>query len=81
MKTTGIVRNVDELGRVVVPKELRRQMGIANGDAVEIFGEENRIVIKRYSPVCLFCGESDETVVFKDKRICRKCLVELVGTK
>lgn len=77
MKTSGIVRNVDELGRVVVPKELRRRMGIENGDSVEIYGEENRIIITKYTPACLFCGGSGDTVTFRSKRICAECLEEL----
>ena len=77
MKTSGIVRNVDDLGRVVVPKELRRRMGIENGDAVEIYGEENRIIIEKYTPACLFCGGNDGIVQFKDKRICSACIEQL----
>lgn len=77
MKSTGIVRNIDELGRVVVPKELRRKLGIANTDPVEIFCEEDKIIIKKYVPVCHFCGSSEGLVEYREKRICSECIKEL----
>ncbi len=77
MKSTGIVRNIDELGRVVVPKELRRKLGIANTDPVEIFCEEDKIIIKKYIPVCHFCGSSEGLVEYREKRICSTCISEL----
>ncbi len=77
MKTRGIVRRVDELGRLVIPKELRREIGVKDGDEVEILGGENCIVIKKYSPACLFCGSSEELVTFKETRICSACKEEL----
>lgn len=77
MKSTGIVRNIDELGRVVVPKELRRKLGIANTDPVEIFCEEDKIIIKKYIPVCHFCGSSEGLVEYREKRICSECIKEL----
>lgn len=77
MKSTGIVRNIDELGRVVVPKELRRKLGIANTDPVEIFCEEDKIIIKKYVPVCHFCGSSEGLVEYREKRICSECIKDL----
>ena len=77
MKSTGIVRNIDELGRVVVPKELRRKLGIANTDPVEIFCEEDKIIIKKYVPVCHFCGSSEGLVEYREKRICSECIKQL----
>ncbi len=77
MKSTGIVRNIDELGRVVVPKELRRKLGIANSDPVEIFAEGERIIIMKYHPACHFCGSIDENVDFKGKLVCKNCIEEL----
>ncbi len=77
MKSTGIVRNIDELGRVVVPKELRRKLGIANTDPVEIFCEEDKIIIKKYVPVCHFCGSSEGLIEYREKRICSACISEL----
>ena len=77
MKSTGIVRNIDELGRVVVPKELRKKLGIANTDPVEIYVEEDRIILKKYIPVCHFCGGTEGLVEYKEKRICSSCITAL----
>lgn len=77
MKSTGIVRNIDELGRVVVPKELRKKLGISNTDPVEIYVEEDKIILKKYIPVCHFCGDSENLHTFKDKNICQSCIEEL----
>ena len=79
MKATGIVRNIDELGRVVVPKELRRKLGIANTDPVEIFVEEDKIIIKKYISVCHFCGSAEGLTEFKGKNVCAACINELVS--
>lgn len=77
MKSTGIVRNIDELGRVVVPKEIRTKMGIANTDPVEIFVEGDRIILTKYTPVCHFCGTKESVLDFKGKKICRACVNEI----
>ena len=77
MKSTGIVRKVDELGRVVLPIELRRTFNIAERDALEIYTEEGMIILKKYEPTCIFCGDAREIETFKGKNICRKCRREL----
>ena len=77
MKSTGIVRKVDELGRVVIPIELRRTLGIEEKDALEIYTDNEKIVLKKYEPSCIFCGDADDIVLYKDKRICKSCLEEL----
>ncbi len=77
MKSTGIVRKVDELGRIVLPIELRRTLNIDIKDSLEIYVDNNTIVLKKYEPTCLFCGESNEVVNYKDKNVCKKCLEEL----
>ena len=77
MKETGIVRNIDELGRLVVPKEMRKKLGIANTDPVEFFVEEDKIILKKYLPVCHFCGASEGIKEFKGKNICRECIAEI----
>ncbi len=77
MKSTGIVRNIDELGRVVVPKELRKKLGIANTDPVEIYVEDDKIILKKYISVCHFCGSSEGLTEYKSKNICRSCIEEL----
>lgn len=78
MKSTGIVRNVDELGRIVVPKEMRKQMGIANSDPVEIYVEGDKIILTKYNPCCHFCSSENDVVEFKGKRICRACINEII---
>lgn len=77
MKATGIVRKVDELGRIVLPIELRRTLGIAERDALEIYVDGNSIVLKKYEAVCVFCDSAHEVVNFKGKNICSKCLKEI----
>ena len=77
MKSTGVTRQVDELGRFVLPIEIRRALDINTKDTLEIFTDEDRIVLKKYQPACTFCDSSDEIVLFAEKRICRKCLAQL----
>ena len=77
MKSTGIVRKVDELGRVVIPIELRRTLDIAEKDSLEIYVDGEQIILKKYSPACLFCGQAKDVTVFKSKNICPACLDEL----
>ena len=77
MKATGIVRRIDELGRIVVPKEMRTQLGIACDDPVEFYVEGENIIIRKYTPHCFFCGREDNVVEFKDKKICKVCLDEI----
>ncbi len=77
MKSTGIVRKVDELGRVVIPIELRRTMDIAERDALEIFVEGSHIILKKYEPACVFCGQAKDVVNYKGKNICPKCFEEI----
>lgn len=77
MKSTGIVRKVDELGRIVLPIEIRRTMGIDKCDAVEIFVDEEKIILKKYMPACIFCGNADNVTLFKGKLVCADCLNSL----
>ncbi len=77
MKSTGIVRPVDELGRIVVPKELRRTLGIENGDSVEIFTEDEKIILRKYRPGCVFCDNASDLSTFGGKPICSACLSKL----
>ena len=77
MKSTGIVRRVDELGHIVLPIELRRTLGIDVKDALEIFVDGNQIVLNKYEPACIFCNSANDIVNFKGKNICRQCLKEL----
>ena len=77
MKSTGVVRKVDELGRIVVPKEIRRKMDIASSDPVEIYVDGDKIILTKYNPSCSFCGSEADVSEFKGKKICRACLDEL----
>ncbi|MDG5854409.1 AbrB/MazE/SpoVT family DNA-binding domain-containing protein [Clostridium beijerinckii] len=73
MKTAGIVRNLDNLGRVVIPKEMRNLLGINEGDPVEIAKVNNDIVIRKYSRGCIFCGSDKEIVEFNKALVCGGC--------
>ncbi|MBQ3226297.1 MAG: AbrB/MazE/SpoVT family DNA-binding domain-containing protein [Clostridia bacterium] len=77
MKSTGIVRKVDELGRVVLPIELRRTLDISEKDALEIYVDGSSIILKKYEPSCIFCGNAKDVLIFKGKNICPDCLGEL----
>jgi len=77
MKSTGVVRKVDELGRVVIPMELRRTMGIEEKDSLEIFTDGEKIVFKKYQPGCIFCGNAEGISNYMGKYICKTCKVEL----
>lgn len=79
MKSTGIVRKVDELGRIVLPIELRRTLDIAERDALEIYVDGASIVLRKYQPACVFCGDSKDVSVFRGKNVCAECLRELKG--
>lgn len=74
---TGIVRKVDELGRIVLPIELRRTMDIEEHDLLEISTQEDHIILRKYRSTCIFCGAEDDLLSHRDKRICRSCLAEL----
>ncbi len=77
MKATGIVRKIDNLGRIVLPIELRKTLGIDIKDPIEIFTEDDYVILRKYSPMCLLCGKEVSTITFKGKRICSKCLMEI----
>ena len=77
MKATGIVRKVDELGRIVLPIELRRTLGIEIKDPIEIYVEGEYIILKKYNPSCVLCGSMDGLKNFNGKNICKKCIDEL----
>lgn len=78
MKSTGIVRKVDELGRVVIPIEIRNKFDIAEKDPIEIYVDWSSIILKKYEPNCIFCGNSKNLTTYKDKLICSKC-AERIG--
>ena len=79
MKNTGIVRNVDGLGRLVLPREFRKHLGIDNGTPVEITNEDDKVIIKRFNPRCIFCNGEGEVIEFMGKRICPECVAKIKG--
>ncbi len=78
MKSTGIVRKMDELGRVVIPIEIRNQFNIMEKDPVEIYTEGSTIVLKKFEPNCIFCGNTQDLFDYNDKLICKEC-AEKIG--
>ena len=74
VKSTGIVRKVDELGRIVLPIEMRRTLDIAERDALEIYVEGSSVILKKYKPSCIFCDSSKDVAVFKGKNVCQTCV-------
>ncbi len=81
MKATGIVRQMDDLGRIVLPKELRKLLEIGPKDPVEIFTEGDSIILKKYRPCCILCGSTSDNVLINEKRVCKKCIDELNSLK
>ena len=77
MKSTGIVRKVDELGRIVLPIELRRNLDIAERDSLEIFVEDDTILLKKYQPSCIFCNGNKNIITFRGKNVCASCASSL----
>ena len=77
MKSTGIVRKIDELGRIVLPKELRRTLGLNDRESVEIYVDQDAIILKKFKSTCVLCGDNEDRLDFKGKSICQKCMDEL----
>lgn len=74
MKSTGMVRRIDELGRIVIPKEIRKKLEIDIKDPMEIYVDGRSITLKKIEDNCIFCGSNKNLITFKDKLICKKCL-------
>lgn len=77
MKSTGIVRRVDDLGRMVLPVELRKVLDIDSGNSLEIFMKDNSIVLKKYGSQCAFCGQDEDIKTYKSRNICKNCMEEI----
>ncbi|MDQ3955749.1 MAG: AbrB/MazE/SpoVT family DNA-binding domain-containing protein [Actinomycetota bacterium] len=77
MKSTGVVRKIDELGRIVLPSELRKVFGIHEGDELEISVEEDRVILQKRQDVCVFCSAENPQVAYRDRRVCDNCAQEL----
>ena len=77
MKSTGVVRKIDELGRVVLPISIRHNLDINERDSLEIFTDGDRIILQKYQPACIFCNNVDDVVFYNGKRICVECLEKI----
>jgi transcriptional pleiotropic regulator of transition state genes len=77
MKSTGVVRKVDELGRIVLPKELRTILNINERDSIEIFTDNDKIILQKYQPACVFCSNANDIIYFNGKRVCAECIEKL----
>ena len=77
MKSTGIIRKIVELGRFVIPMEMRNKLDISNNDSLEIYVEGTSIILRKYQPDCVFCGSSKNVKEYKGKNVCEKCLNEM----
>lgn len=77
MKSTGVVRKVDELGRIVLPKELRTVLNINEKDSIEIFTDNDKIILQKYQPACTFCNNVNNIIYFSGKRVCADCIEKL----
>lgn len=80
MKSIGVVRKIDNLGRIVIPKSVREALSIEIDDSLEVFIDEDRIILQKYQPSCLFCDNVDNIVFFNKKRICEECLEKIKST-
>ena len=77
MKSTGIVRRVDELGRIVLPIEMRRTLNIGEKDSLEIYVEGDSIILRKYQPGCIFCGAAGDLTAYRNKFLCRDCIAAI----
>ena len=82
MKSTGMVRAVDKMGRVVIPKEIRRQLKVENDvDSFEIYMDGDKVVLKKYQPTCIFCDSLADSVEFGGYNVCTDCIEKLYNMK
>ena len=77
MKSTGVVRKIDELGRIVLPIEIRKTLDIQQKDALELFTDGNKIILQKYQPSCIFCDQVEDIVYFNGKRVCSHCIEKM----
>ena len=74
MKFAGIVRRLDEVGRIVLPIELRKKLDLNPHDPVEIFVDDEKVILKKYVPTCIFCGNPDDVILYHNKLVCKNCI-------
>ena len=79
MKSTGIIRKVDDLGRIVLPIELRRTLDIAERDELEIYMENDRIILQKFEPACIFCSSAKDLVSYRGKNVCQECIKKMTA--
>ena len=77
MKSTGVVRKIDEMGRIVIPMEIRKTLSIEDRDSLEIFVDNDNIIFRKYQPDCIFCGDCENIQFYLGKRVCGKCIERL----
>ena len=77
MKSTGIIRKVDDLGRIVLPIELRRTLDIEERDEIEIYMESDKIILQKFEPACIFCGSARELLAYRGKNVCQDCVKKM----
>lgn len=78
MKAIGCVRQVDKLGRLVLPSDIRKKLNITNGvDSIEFFIDKDSVIIKKYRPSCIFCGSDEDIITYKEQSVCQACMDEL----
>jgi transcriptional pleiotropic regulator of transition state genes len=77
VKSIGVVRRLDMLGRIVLPKDLRRTMSIGSNAPMEILVHEDSIILKKYEPECIFCGNAENVQDFRGKKVCTDCARDL----
>ncbi len=77
MRNTGMVKEIDEVGRLVLPKKVREPLGIGKGDAIRIYTEGDKIILEKVQDACVFCGAVEDTVTFNEKCLCKSCLAQI----
>jgi len=77
MKSTSIVRKIDDLGRLVIPNELRKTMHLNKKDPMEIFVDGDKIILSKYEPTCIFCGSMDDNIEFEGRNVCQECIEKM----
>lgn len=77
LKPVGNITKVDKLGRILIPVNVRRMLGLSEGSQLEVLTDENSLVLRKYIPQCIFCANDEDLIEYKDSYICKRCLDEL----
>ena len=82
MKSTGIIRGLDNMGRVVIPKEIRKYLDMTEGvDEFEIYMQDDCIVLKKHKPTCVFCNAEEDCIQFENQTVCKNCIDKMQAIK